>query len=425
MKYINILKRKGVLRCVIYTVLFPFYLVLFSIFSILFKIVKPRKDYIIFKSYPDYSDNSRVLYEYMEKNGFAKKYIWLIDKNTNKEKLQHMNKKNNTLFVYDSSKYHKGLSIRALYYLNKSSMIFYTHGSVIGNYKHKKNQLIINLWHGCGYKKGSKHSNGKKWIENNYFDYVLVPGKVFIKTKSDSFGCKEDQVLPLGYPRYNLLQNNNIKTEQYVKRIASNNLLIIWMPTFRITNYIEDNKNYFPEEKEYINSDLPLINSKEELNELNEICKSKKITLCIKRHPNQKKYRCESERYSNIIFIDNKTLEEEKIDLYSLLRYTNGLITDYSSVAIDYILLDKPIAFTLEDFEKYSKSRGFVFKDPKKYMPGHHIYNFDDLKKYLNDVSNNRDIHLDDRHIIMDEVHNPCDDYCKRIIDELNILLKK
>ena len=120
-------------------------------------------------------------------------------------------------------------------------------------------------------------------------------------------------------------------------------------------------------------------------------------------------YLCEKIKLSNIHFIDQEFFQENDIDLYQFLHYTDGLITDYSSIAIDYLLLNKPIAFTLDDYENYSGTRGFVFDDPKKYMPGHHIYNFEDFKQYIFDVSEGKDIYYKDRRAIMNIVHNKCE----------------
>ena len=42
---------------------------------------KPDPKLIVFSSEPDFSDNSRVLFEYMQDNGFAESYrfIWLVN----------------------------------------------------------------------------------------------------------------------------------------------------------------------------------------------------------------------------------------------------------------------------------------------------------------------------------------------------------
>ena len=72
-------------------------------------------------------------------------------------------------------------------------------------------------------------------------------------------------------------------------------------------------------------------------------------------------------------------LEKEKLQLYELIGISDALISDYSSVAVDYLLLDRPLGYVLADYEIYREKRGFVFEDPLEYMPGEKIYNACDL----------------------------------------------
>ena len=417
MNIINKIKKRGFIKSAVFLMGHIIYLPIRTIAKLLFKICKVKNDYILFSSDPDFSDNAKSLYDYYKTRTEYKNYtfIWLV---SDAKKYKDI-KNNKTLFITVCSNYHKYQTIKAMYYLSISKIIYFTHSSHFEYMQKKKEQMLINLWHGCGYKDIQKSKN--RYIDIHPFDYALVPGKVFIETKSKFWGCSKENILDIGYPRYDLLFNKNEKGNNYSKGLRkTSNKLILWMPTFRKTG-----NNTYPEETITKNFDLPILNSEKELIELNDICKNKKITLCIKRHPRQMRYMSENLNLSNIIFISNNDLVKENVELYSLLSYSDGLITDYSSVAIDYMLLDKPIAFSLDDFEKYKNSRGFVFEDPLKYMPGHHVYNFDDLKQFIVDISNNKDVYKEDRHNIMNEVHNPCDNYCKRIVDTINELYEK
>ena len=407
------IKEQGLIKFICFCVTTLLYIIVKSIFLSMLKLTKVDDKTILFSSEPDFSDNSKALYEYYINCDKYKdyKYIWLISKNKNTKKYNYAN----TKFIKSESSMHNGKTLKSLYYISKSKVLYFTHSSPVNCNKKKKNQLVINLWHGCGYK--NIQSSNTSFIERQPFDYALVPGKIFVNTKTKFWGCDKKQVMTIGYPRFDLLIKENKTTEEFVNCLKKDNKLILWMPTFRNTG-----KGYYPEEQIEKMFDLPLLNSEKELIELNKICKKHKVLLCIKRHPRQLKYSCEKEKFSNIIFINNDTLIKENIDLYSLLKYTDGLITDYSSVAIDYILLDKPIGFTLDDFEKYSKTRGFVFENPKDYMPGHHIYNFDDMRQYIEDIGNNNDWYKENRHSIMNEVHNPCKNYCERIVKKIEKL---
>ena len=415
-KYFSKIKRKGIIKTVLFIVVSPLYLCISFIFKIFLKYSKIDDNMIIFSSLPDVSDNSNILYRYYRKCDKYKnhKFIWFLSKNSN---INDYNE-TNTKFIKSESHYHHGKTLKAMYYASKAKLIYFTHSSPVSSFKIKNGQTVINLWHGCGYKSIQKQS--KSYIEENPFNYALVPGNAFIEPKKEFWGCKKEQIIPIGYPRYDLLFEENHSAYRYAEKIKGNTKLIVWMPTFRKTG-----SNYYPEENINMNYDIPLLNSEEELLSLNELCKKSRVTILIKRHPMQVCYQSEYMNLTNIIFLDNNDLVQNNIDLYSLLKYTDGLVTDYSSVAIDYILLDKPIAFTLNDFESYSRTRGFVFQNPKEYMPGHHLYTCNDLKQFIMDISLNKDMYKVDRNNIVHKIHNKCDNYCKRIVDYIEKLDKE
>ena len=66
----------------------------------------------------------------------------------------------------------------------------------------------------------------------------------------------------------------------------------------------------------------------------------------------------------NVYFLD------KNVDAYPLFTEVDCLITDYSSVAYDFMLTDKPIIYFIHDFEHYvSKCRGLRF-DYDSVTPG-------------------------------------------------------
>ena len=70
-------------------------------------------------------------------------------------------------------------------------------------------------------------------------------------------------------------------------------------------------------------------------------------------------------------------------------------------MAIDYLLLNRPIGFTLDDYDAYTESRGWVFEDPLEYMPGEHIYNVQQFEQFVLDVKNGKDDYENQRKAIL------------------------
>lgn len=370
---------------------------------------KSSENRIIIESRPDFADNGYALHHYLIENGYNRSYkiVWLVEE----PKLYKKYKCRNVKFINKMGKLHRHRTVLAFYYTLRSKYVFFTHAL---RWAEKKtlNQIYINLWHGCGYK-ATRASD-----DVNVFDYCLVPGKVFVETKSKFFDCPKKKILTLGYPRYQFFKSSSVKADQYLKGLPGKKN-ILWMPTFRDSDTLIYYDNPIP-----AIIGLPLLNSILDFRRLNELCKEADINLIIKWHRNAGVFGGESEKAANIFFLDDNKLKEFDMVLYELISRTDALITDFSSVAIDYLILDKPLGFTMDDFEDYKRTRGFIFEDPKKYMPGHHIFNLDDLKEFFAQVASDQDPYAENRYAIMDETHNQTDDYCKRILDYFGICLK-
>ena len=150
---------------------------------------------MLFETNDDFTDNGRALFDYLIENGYNKKYeiVWLVHEPKKYKEYETENVK----FVQN---FKKGSTIRradAYKYALTSRYIFYTQAF---NWiaMSRRNQLFIDLWHGCGYK---ANKNGRKV----FFDYCLVPGDIFIRTKMEFFGCTSKKLLSFGYPRYDMM----------------------------------------------------------------------------------------------------------------------------------------------------------------------------------------------------------------------------
>ena len=85
------------------------------------------------------------------------------------------------------------------------------------------------------------------------------------------------------------------------------------------------------------------------------------------------------------------------IQTNELLEQTDAMITDYSGIYYDYLLLDRPIGITLDDFQDYSDQKGFVFEDPLNVLQGRKIYTAEDFIHFIEEVAKGIDEHKEDR----------------------------
>lgn len=77
-------------------------------------------------------------------------------------------------------------------------------------------------------------------------------------------------------------------------------------------------------------------------------------------------------------------------DVYTILPFTDCLITDYSSIYADYSLMNKEIILFVFDYLNYVKG-SYELEEYNKYYPGTRAYSFKDL---LHLIKHNIDCHV-------------------------------
>ena len=101
-------------------------------------------------------------------------------------------------------------------------------------------------------------------------------------------------------------------------------------------------------------------------------------------------------KYSNILILKQKDMDSQ---LYPLLGACDYLLTDFSSVCFDFEILNKPIAFPIENLESYKECRGFVFEDISTILPGPMIFNYEELIDFIERPYRiDSKVHLNDFH---------------------------
>lgn len=384
---------------------------------------KKLENIIVFRSGPhassyvkgmDFSDNARALFEYMLKERYNEQYelVWLVK---HPEEFSRYSVYKNVYFLsFDWSvsedeeqckRYYRALCL--------AKYIFFTDAYGFAR-NCREDQIRVQLWHGCGFKTRVNFVR----CENRY-EYTTVISDLYAKIHADIYGLRDDQVLVTGYAKQDWLF---YPIEKRILRdigIPEASKYIFWLPTFRTTEQKLSQLNEYELESD---TGLPILNTYSKLCELNYVLEDKKTVLIIKLHPFQDKEKIRCKDYSNIVLLDNEVLAEHDIQINQLLGWADALISDYSSAAVDYLLLDRPVAFTLDDVEEYKHSRGFVFEPIRDWLPGAEIYDFKDFKEYIEDVIEGRDPAGEKRRSIASKMHDFGDDQSsKRILEALGI----
>lgn len=342
------------------------------------KVIPKKKNRIVLYSNIGFRDNVEALYRYLIREGYNRKYAIICSTNEWK-KYSELNQIKNVKFVN---------CYIGVYYFFTSKYFFYCFGKypIVPT----KNQCVVNLWHGMPLKTIGSLVESEEKNKQNYFTYVLSTSEFFRYHMQNAFQCKREQVIICGQPRNDDLFDSQIDVRK-IFDVPEKSKLICYMPTFRKSDILGTNNTT---STTCLYEKLKLSKN---LESLNYYLKQISAYLFVKPHPMDNYDKNFIKDLSNIIYVDDNILKHKNLNTYNFLGQTDALITDYSSVYFDYLLIDKPIGFIIDDLKYYGDIRGFVVEEPESIMPGKKIYNQDDLFSFCKDIAENIDDYKDER----------------------------
>ena len=207
-----------------------------------------------------------------------------------------------------------------------------------------KSKNIINLWHGIPLKrlslqvKGIRESKSRSRFQK--FSSICAASTFEQFLLASCFEMHIDDIWITGTPRndYLLYPNNELLQEHSYL----NKKVILYAPTWREYG---DRSSFFPFEDK-------------DLERLNAFLETQDAYLLMRGHREEMERISENygeEKLSRIL----PAHQEFFPDAQRLLAHVDVLVTDYSSIYLDFLLLDKPMIFIPYDLEKYQSYRGF------------------------------------------------------------------
>lgn len=375
-----------------------------SFLNIINRLIKKDKESIFIYSNLGFRDNIKSIFDYLIENKYNNEFRITVSLNNYEEYTKIYKNLNIPNIEFISN-------FKGLFRFFRSKFCFYCFGKY--PIKPAPDQIVFNLWHGMPLKRIGNMVKGCENIDYNYFTHLLCTSEFFRDIMKKSFNCDDSAIVICGQPRTDsmLIDLPPVKGREIRARIISfeerKNKVILWLPTFR-----ENSDGEFD------------ILSKEQLEKLNEMCLKRRFTVVIKPHPLSSFKAEKFKDYKAFKIITDQRLDSLGIDFYSVIRFTECLITDYSSVYFDYMLLDKPIGFVVSDISEYDRERGFVFNNPMDFMPGDIIKNGDDFIKFAEDIISHKDNYREQRQTLCRIFNKYNDDQnCKRVLETAGIKL--
>ena len=299
-------------------------------------------------------------------------------------------------------------SLKGVWFSLRSDYSFVSHDLEDINYGLPLGSKIINLHHGSPLKRiswdnprntdsGSWTMIGKFIYQALYYQYDrgIITGDYIRNIYLSAEFIKTNKFVTTGQPRndyfFREVEDWEVGADvDAVERMSSSDKrMVMYLPTWRSYN-------------KYSFEDVM------DLERMNSWAESNDSIVVFKLHPSSD---IDDEAVRGF---DSLWLMQQSVDLQPLLKEADILISDYSSVHNDFLLLDKPIVFYPFDLERYRENRGFV-RDYENFTPGPKAFDFDGLLEKLDEVVEN-DEYGDDRKEIRDKYFDNQDGgSCERV----------
>jgi len=247
----------------------------------------------------------------------------------------------------------------------ESDLVVTTHGY----FPLDPDQLNLDLWHGFPLKamglldKQEDHARfGGHW---RHTTKIASYSTLFNTLMNACIGKTINHYVVTGAPRNDFLfvANGRKNLSAVLGEPVEDQRVVLFVPTFRLRPGAQDGAEPW--------DNFRALGLDDE--EFERFLRENNILFLLKLHPVEE--RCVLDRLgavpqSNIKVLRGSELDRQQMDLYELLNAVDVLVTDYSSIYFDFLLLDRPIVFFVPDCEEYRELRGFLLEPYDFWAPG-------------------------------------------------------
>lgn len=383
-------------------------------FFVILEYIMPKdKNLIIFAGSGGnrYADNAKYLFEYFADRDDFKCY-WLTKDRNN---IKNIDKKYKSRILFHWSG-------NALFLFLKAKIVVISHGrgDVHPFYLSSKRKCVINLWHGTPIKKigfldqktYSSYRNLRKYRDEvKNYTYLVSSSEIERYIFASVFKMDIKRIWITGMPRNDtLLKPSQTKLRENLN-LNSNSKLVLYAPTFRDDS--EQRTSFFPFDDR-------------DFGKLNEFLIKHSIYILIRAHINEQNKAIELAEAckilkEHIIFVDH----DKYPDVNELLVDIDILLTDYSGIYFDFLLLDRPIIFLPYDYDEYIQHRGGFILNYLKYTPGPKVNTQSEFLVSLKSCLSNPQKYSEHRLALRNMFHDYLDGQaCERIYKKISDLYK-
>ena len=374
-------------------------------------IPKKEKTILFYESTPDYMNNYELM-RYMVREGYDKKYKIYYFPNIKEE--------SNLGEEYKRVVFSNNLAL-AFYLFLTSRVVFLDTGNM--RMVPSKKQAVLYMDHGLPFKLAGRlvKTFDKTFPKDRIMpvNYFLSSSKAFDSMYCKAYNLKQNQLLRCGRPRTDAFYKKECHLNKIGIEKENYNKIIMWMTTYRITN---NGRTCDTKDKKWSATNLPILVHMQKIQEINQYLKEQGYLLVIKIHASSIFDKNSIQELSNIRLLLDRDIVSKGIQIYDILKDFDALVTDYSSVFLDFLIVDKPMVFITDDYKDFDRLHGFFFKKPLAIMPGPKVNTYKELIEELSMLDRNKEIYEKKRQRLRDICHTYQDGRdAQRVLELLGI----
>lgn len=232
----------------------------------------------------------------------------------------------------------------------------------------RRRRFVLNLWHGIAAKKHWLLSKEKVVYpyaaRARQFSVVVASSAADALAKAAVFGKALSDIWITGIPRNDILcikggelPRDLAEQERLLLEQLQGKALVLYAPTWR----------------KFRNEFAPF--SAAELEEMICLLAEKNAILGLRLHPKDEEKFAGLYASGAAVNLSSRLFPETQV----VLRNTYLLVTDYSSIWYDYLLLNRPVIAYWYDYQDYSCQMGIIWDLPTLF-PGKIAYSFPELR---------------------------------------------
>jgi len=375
--------------------------IIYRILLLINSLIPKKRSWFLFLSSPDFSGNPKALFDYLLKEYPEFDYKWIVSDPRTSEKLKSRG---------IQSAQEKSFKALLWFFLSKTIVTSTLHRAKIKT----KKQIYVNLWHGLPLKvignMCPKHLRVKTADLKGPNCITISNSQTTTTLLAACLNVTPESMYISGQPRCDELFNPMDRVK-LTDCLGFNELdiakIVIHMPTYR----------------ECLGTDKNLSNpfgfDGFDLNQWYQFLEKNRILFICKLHPLERIPFVKSDENKgckHFVIFNESFLREQESDLYRLIGCSDLLVTDYSSVYFDYLLLDRSIIFTPTDLEEYKRERGFLLEPYDFWTPGPKARNQGELQKEIIMCLDNPSYFKEERERVADIIHVHRDKFsCQRV----------